>query len=459
MKKFLGAVLSVLLLTVSIAVAAEDGGLEIGLDYRFRADSLAGTVHDYTQFTGANMANPLDPANYAPTKGYDVKNDTIFMNRFGINLKANPVEDVTMKARLVMYKVSGHQSADPALGSFFADRYGNTNDGTVSHIPQDSVMRADYAYATVSNIFGAPVWFSVGRRPSTGGVPSNIRQNQEKMGTAGIPSLMVNYAFDGMTLGYAPDIEALPGSYIKICYGRGFETGFQPENAATLRDTDFVGVNAALYDSEKLHVEVQWQKGMNIFDAPSDGNVTANLGDINWIGGVVMGKVANLNLFAAGAMSDTDPNGATTFGGMAALMDNPMDGVQSRQGWAGYVGARYDVASTGTKIGVEYNHGSRYWISMVPAEDDLWTSKLGTRGDVYEVYIIQSLNRKPIAKKGEAFLRLGYQLYSFDYTGSNNWLGEPTKIADLSTTNPMTAQMMPPLEKAQDIYLTFDVRF
>ena len=37
---------------------------------------------------------------------------------------------------------------------------------------------------------------------------------------------------------------------------------------------------------------------------------------------------------------------------------------------------------------------------MVPAEDDIWTSKLGTRGDVYEIYLIQSLNRKAIAKEG-----------------------------------------------------------
>ncbi len=185
MKKVLLVVLSMLLLTAGMAFAAEDGGLEIGLDYRFRVDSLKGTVHDFMQAT----ANPLAPN---PTPGFTVKNDTVFMNRFGVNLKANPLEDVTMKARLVMYKVSGHQTSDPVMGTFFADRFSATNDGTVSHVPQDSVLRVDYAYATVSNIFGAPAWFSVGRRPSTGGIPSNIRQNNEKMGTAGIPSLMVN---------------------------------------------------------------------------------------------------------------------------------------------------------------------------------------------------------------------------------------------------------------------------
>lgn len=462
MKKSILAVLFLVLLTAGAVPASEDGGLEIGLDYRFRIDSLKGTVADYLQF------NPADPLNPIPTNGYDVKNDTIFMNRFGMNLKANPVEDVTMKARLVMYKISGHQSADPALGMFFADRYGATNDGTVSHVPQDSVMRVDYAYATVSNIFNAPAWFSVGRRPSTGGIPSNIRQNTEKMGTAGIPSLMVNYAFDGMTLGYAPDIAALPGAYAKVCYGRGFDSGFQVDapGAPTLRDTDFVGVNVAAYDTEKLHVELQWQKGTNIFDAPSDGGVNANLGDISWIGAVVTGKVSNLNWFVTAATSKTDPSGqfmmldldndGTPETPMAGLMYNATEPKVSRTGNAVYVGGRYDIASTGTKIGAEYNRGSKNWISMVPAEDDLWTGKLGTRGSVYEVYIIQSLNRKAIAKKGEAFVRLGYQLYQFEYTGSNNWIGAPAKIDDLATTAP---QMMPPVEKAQDIYLTFDVKF
>lgn len=449
MKKMLVMMMILSLAGAGMAMAAEDGGLEIGLDYRFRIDSLKGTVHDYIQADGT-------PAGDA-TPGYTVKNDTIFMNRFGINLKTIPLENVSMKARFVMYKIAGHQSADPALGTFFADRYGATNDGTVSHVPEDSVLRADYAYATVSNIMDQPLWFSVGRRPSTGGIPSNIRQNSEKMGTAGIPSLMVNYAFDGMTVGYAPDIEALPGAYAKICYGRGFDSGFQIKGAATPKDTDFYGLNAALYDTEKLHVEVQYQIGMNIFDAPSDAGVSANLGDISWIGAVVTGKVANLNLFATAATSKTDANGNAS--GMGPGLLNDMPSTENHTGYAAYVGGRYDIASTGTKIGAEYNHGSKNWISMVPAEDDLWTGKLGTRGDVYEVYIIQSLNRKAIAPKGEAFVRLGYQLYKFDYTNSNNWVGGSHKISDLNLTNLMLQQGLAPVEKAQDIYLTFDVRF
>ncbi len=453
MKKVLLAVMAILLLASSIVSAADDTSwLQIGGDYRFRFDSLKGTVHDYVQAdpTGAN------PAGF-PTSSYTVKNDSLLLNRFGLNLRADALEGVAVKARLVMYKVWGQETSNAALDNAFADRFGGTNDGTVSHVPQDNTLRVDYAYATVSNIFGAPAWFSVGRRPSAGGVPGNIRQNQEKTGTAGIPNILVDYAFDGTTLGYAPDIEALPGFYTKLCYGRGFDTGFQ-KPGDSLNNTDFYGINMGVVDTETAHIELQYQKGSNIFDKPSDTPPTKNLGDIDWIGGVVMRKLGDLNLFVAAAQSKTDPNGQLS-GGMAGLLFNAGSPAESRTGYAVYLGGRYDIESSGTKIGAEYNQGSKYWIGMVPAGDDIWTSKLGTRGSVYEVYLIQELKRKPISKKGKAFVRIGYQYYKFDYTGSNNWVGAPAKISDLSTSNPMTQQMLAPLEDAKDIYLTFDVQF
>jgi hypothetical protein len=451
MKKVLLAVLSMLLLTAGIAAAADDTSwLQIGGDYRFRYDNLKGTVPDY-------IDSGMRPGSTAgPTAGYTVKNDSLLLNRFGLNLRAEALEDVTVKARFVMYKIWGQETPNAALGNFFADRFGGANDGTVGHIPQDNTLRVDYAYATVSNVFDAPVWVSVGRRPSTGGIPGNIRQNVEKIGTAGIPNILVDYAFDGATIGYAPDIEALPGFYVKLCYGRGFETGFQGPNVS-LTNTDFLGLNAAVIDTDTTHVEVQYQKGMNIFDMPSDAPPTTNLGDISWVGGVVTSKLGDLNLFLSAAQSKTDPNGNTTMGGLAGLLNNGSS-KESHTGYAMYLGGRYDIKSSGTKIGAEYNKGSENWIGMVPAGDDIWTSKLGTRGSVYEVYVIQELNRKAISKKGKAFVRLGYQYYKFDYTGSNNWVGAPVKISDL-TASPMNAQYFVPLKDAKDLYLTFDVQF
>ncbi len=427
--------------------------LEIGGDYRFRMDNLRGETHDALVSVGG-----------VPTgvRGKDLANDSLMTNRFGLNFKARATEDVMVKARLLMYKVWGWEKADPVTGSngFFADKE-SIFDANIGHTPQDNTLRVDQAYATWSNIGGAPVWFSVGRRPSTGGIPTNIRQNLEKTGTAGVPGFLVDWAFDGGTIGYAPDIAALPGAYAKICYGKGFDSGLRPNSG--LKDTNMFGINVVPYDTDNLQIQLQWNRAFSIFARAETLSNNTNLGDVDQYGAIVMGKLDNvgpgdLNLFLSGAISKTHPNN-NTFGGAYGLLWDTYEGRKSRTGNVVYLGGRYDIKSSGTKIGAEYNHGSKNWLAFTPASDDMWTTKLGTRGDVYEVYLIQELKLKPISKRGKAFFRVGYQYYDFDYTGSQNWVGAPYKISDLTLTGPGNPQFFAPMKKAQDIYLTFDVLF
>lgn len=456
--------------------------LTIGGDYRFRVDSLRGEVPDFFNFMdpafqawlGGGMVGP------APlTPGFKVKNDVLYTNRFGLNLKAKATRNVTVSARLVMFKTFGSQDDAAVSGlhtaggiqPFFADRVG-VFDGTEGHLPADGKIVVDYAYATWTNILDQPIWFSVGRRPSTGGIPSHLRQNNEKPGNAGIPAILVDYAFDGMTLGYAPDIEALPGAYAKVCYGRGFENGFTTTSGNGLHDTDMIGVSVVPYDTDRLYVDLQWNRGMNIFDFPvinsntifGNTKPTTDLGDIDWYGITALSTLKNigpgtLNVFASGAVSATHPN-SNLSNGMAGLLFSPsIEGKESKTGGAFYVGGRYDFNKSRTKLGLEYNHGSKNWIAFAPAADDIWTSKLGTRGNVYEAYLIQEFRYEPISSYlSKTFIRLGYQYYDFQYTGSNNWVGSPLKISDLAT-NPGFAQMLIPMKNAQDIYATLEVKF
>jgi hypothetical protein len=465
--RLISFIVLVSLLLLPALVLAEENWLEIGGDYRFRYDSLRGTVHEYWQVIPSSMGGGA-----MLMQEYDVKNDSLLTNRFGLNLRAKALEDVTVKARLLMYKVWGHETEGPVQGLYFADRAMGVFDGSIGHVPQSANLIVDYAYATWSNIADAPVWFSVGRRPSTGGVPTNLRQNVEKTGSAGVPGFLIDYAFDGMTIGIAPDIEALPGAYAKLCYGKGYDSGFKTDLPGdnTPKDVNMLGINVVPYDTDNLHIELQWNRAFDIFDAMPDSGVNENLGDIDQYGALVMGKVLdNLNLFIAGALSKTHPNDnllimdldgdGTPEGGAGLLYDMPPFGEKkSHTGNLIYLGARYDIPTTGTKIGAEYNRGSKYWVAFAPAGDDIWTSKLGTRGSVYEVYVIQELKNKPISKRGKAFFRLGYQFYDFEYTGSNSWIGAPKKIDDLAKS-PMNAQIFPPIDKAHDIYLTFDVQF
>jgi hypothetical protein len=468
MKKFLLYVAIVLLLTAGMAAAADESWLNIGADYRFRYDILAGDMHEHVGLdqTGALVAVPAA----------NIKNDSVWLDRLGLDLKADATEDLAVKIRLMMYKSGGHQTMQPVQDSFFADRAAGPFDGTIGHVPSSGTLKVDQAYATLGNIGGMPFWVSAGRRPSTGGVPTNIRQNLEKEGTAGVPGNMIDYAFDGASAGYAPDIDMLPGSYAKLCYGKGYDSGFT-STANTLKDTDFLGLNVVPYDSDKLHIDLQVQKGYHLTDRPSvypgPPNTNQqpinpdnppippsdNVGNIGWWGGVVTGKVSGFNLFASLAQSKTEPT-LHNVGGYGLLWDTFHQGTNKKHvGTSIYVGARYDIESTGTKIGAEYNQGSQYWVGMVPAADDLWTSKLGTRGTVYEFYVIQELNNEPLMELAKSFFRLGYQYYEFDYTGSNNWMGAPVKISELNQTNPLNVQFLKPLENASDIYLTWDVLF
>ena len=503
--------------------------LTIGGDYRFRFDNLRGETKGFVDANGtftnaanqlqaAFFANPTGPGNAAMLSGlmnfgntmkstnslaganaflgqastqamlgglgnfaaqvpaYKPKNDSLYTNRLGIDLHAKATENVTVNVRLVAYKTFGAQD-DAAVtngGSapFFADRVG-VFDGTIGHVPSSSLLDVDRAYATWSNIADQPIWISVGRRPSTNGAPSNIRLNNERPGNGGTPALLVDYAFDGMTLGWAPDIEALPGAYAKVCYGRGFESGFDKPANNSVTDTDMLGIAVIPIDTDPLRVWLQWNRGMNIFDFPVMTNTyfgntgpSVDLGNIDWYGAGAMSTLKNigpgrLNFFGDAGMSVTHPNsnvsGNAGFQGLLTGQFLNPEAPSDKTGWAAYLGARYDYEPSKTKFGVEYNHGSKNWITFAPAADDIWTSKLGTRGDVYEAYLIQELNLKPISSYlSKAFFRLGYQYYSFDYTGSNNWVGAPVKIADIKPTDMM---LLTPLKNAQDLYLTFEVKF
>lgn len=438
------------------------------------APQFAGMIN---QVAGLVAANPLaTPQTNVGIPAQKVKNDTMYTNRFGLNLHAKATEDVTVNARLLMYKVTGSQDESAITGSgtgpFFGDRVG-VFDGVVGHVPSDSKLAVDQVFATWKNIADQPIWLSVGRRPSTGGVPSGLKQNRPRPGNGGTPASVIDFAFDGGTIGIAPEFDALPGAYAKFCFGRGFDSGIADKNAPHLRDTDFAGVAIIPYDTDPLRIDFQWARGFNMFDFPVMNNTAFGdtapsvvLGDVDWYELGALSTLKNvgpgtLNLFGSVAMNVTHPNNNVSanagFQGLLTGQFFQPEAPTEKTGWLAWVGARYDVTATGTKIGAEYNHGSKNWFGMVPAADDLWTSKVGTRGNVYEGYIIQELPLKPISSYfSKAFFRAGYQYYDFEYTGSNNWVGAPVKISSIKPTDMM---LLTPLKEAHDFYVTFEVLF
>ena len=235
--------------------------LTIGGDYRFRIDSLRGEVRHTSSSIPRPPQSPAgggvqgeercplhQPVRPGPQgEGHEERHGDV---------PAADVQGVRQQRhgrdhRNVSPTGSGRSTArrgtSPATGNSRWTRCSRTLEPTV----------LDY-----------PVWFSVGRRPSTGGIPSHLPQNTPKPGVGGIPALLVDYAFDGMTLGWAPDIEALPGAYAKVCYGRGFENGITRTSGNGLHDTDLLGVSVVPYDTDPLFVDLQWNHEYNIFDSP-----------------------------------------------------------------------------------------------------------------------------------------------------------------------------------------------
>jgi hypothetical protein len=431
------------------------------------AQAFLGTPQNRGMLQGLGAFAAFVPA-------YKPENDTLYTNRLRLDLNAKAAQDVSVTARLAMYKTFGAQDDDAVVNSgaapFFADRVG-VFDGTLGHVPSNSLLAVDRVYGTWSNIGGRDMWFSVGRRPTTSGASSNLKLNEPRPGNGGVPSLLIDYAFDGMTLGYAPDIDGLPGAYGKLCYGRGFESGFRQTPANSIADTDMLGISVIPIDTDKLRVWTQWNRGFHIFDAPKMsgtyfGNTAprSDLGDIDWFGLGAMSTIknvgpGNLNVFADAAISITHPNNnvSAAFGFQGLLTGGFLspEAPSRKTGNAIAVGVRYDLPSR-TKVGFEFNRGSKNWITFAPAADDMWTAKAGVRGNVYEAYVIQELAAKPISSfNSKAFFKLGAQYYDFKYTGSNNWVGAPVRISDMNGQFSALA----PLKKAWDVYGTFEVKF
>ncbi|MCP4046620.1 MAG: DUF3373 domain-containing protein, partial [Gammaproteobacteria bacterium] len=163
------------------------------IEHDYRADDwdLAARF----KFSGDFRAR-LDNYNADTVFGNELSNDTLWTNRLRLNIAVKATENMEFKGRLAMYKAWGMQSA-------FSDDSGTmwpVFDGNTTRTPSDSSLYVDRAMINWNNIGGQPVWFSIGRRPTTDGPPAQLRMGTDKrMAT---PVNYMDWPFDGLTLGY-----------------------------------------------------------------------------------------------------------------------------------------------------------------------------------------------------------------------------------------------------------------
>ncbi len=369
--------------------------------------------------------------------GGDLNNDTAFTNRFRLNMRVGVTENVEFKGRLAMYKSWGETNL---IGSYF-DEDSPAFDGNSTRTPGDNALRVDRAFLNFNNIGGAPVWFSIGRRPTTDGNPANLRMNlAERSGTP----LTMDYAFDGISMGYAYNWGGDIGTgRVRVCYGRGFEDGLRAEdgtffNPEGIDDTDFAGVSWDILHKDDRFIYAQSFIAANMPGFDQFGPTMDNNGNIYLTNAIYMDKIVGLNYFVAGGWSRTDPNANGLLGS-----------TEDKDGYHAYAGIRYDIDPAGLKLGAEWNYGSKNWIGFTPGHDDLYSSKIAARGNVYEVYGIYELPMgEAISKYADTFMRLGYQRYEYNYDGTNGWLAEPNDVNDFVA-----------IESADQVYLTLEATF
>ena len=456
------------------------------LDEKSEAWDLAARFKFYGDFRArmdyysANGADFMSPINGQTVSGPSFGNDTMFTNRFRLNMRVRATENVEFKGRLAMYKVWGMESyARDDMNAWWPQFDGNT-----TRTPSDNALRVDRAFVNWNNIGGAPVWFSIGRRPTTDGPPAQLRLGvDQRMAT---PFLAMDYPFDGISLGYANSWgnDAMGNGRVRFCYGRGFENGLQWDEASywngnnvwPLDDTDFMGVSWDVMKKGDRFLNIQSFAVVNMFAYPDfqdyyieslqeQALTNYTEGNIYHTSAVYQDKINNLNYFLAAGWSVTDPSGKGMFNDWASMMAGLTGpNTDSENGYSIYAGIRYDMPDIGLKLGLEYNWGSEYWIAFTPGHDDMYLSKLATRGQVAEIYMIYDLpTGEAISKYAKTFMRLGYQHYWYDYTGVD-WLTKPydtdnaAEMTAAYTISGMTGSTYP-LESADQVYLTFDVYF
>ncbi len=394
-------------------------------------------------------------------EGYDYKNDIMFTNRLRLNMNAKVAENVDFQGRMTMYKPWGDSSGVQV----FNGMSNSLNiDGSSARYPNSDILRVERAYFNWRNIADTSFYLSFGRRPSAGGPPMHLRDDEMRAGTP--LGTLIDFAFDGITAGFTP----YDGGTFRLCYGMGYESGFgSAENLVAeenrLKDAHFFGFNWDMYNKDGITVQSTVARAFDVTDGFNglvvlqDNPVTgdpigapivmrftpsANLGDIDLYGILMSYSNDSFDLFASYNLMKSHPEDVTTpFGG---LFTDPFGTPEEQTGKMGYIGARYKFSNKKTKLGVEYNEGSEYWFNFSNGADDIFAPKTATRGTVVEVYLTHRIARKFICK-------LDFMQYDYDYSGSGWHLGAPKAL----DANPILGY--PTWDKARVLSLSTMVRF
>ena len=342
---------------------------------------------------GVDFRNAVDVLDYKNNDtGETASNNSLLTSRLYLTMAAAPMEGLIFKGKLAIYSTWGAHLYDESAG--FKDWSGSSK-------ASDTVMRVKEAYFVYSTEVGEqPISLSIGRRPSSNGFLANYRENEPEPGSplAHVVNMEVNAAMVKLNWD-----RFVTGAYTKFVYGRAhtgdtngvYSVGEKPwgpyaETDSDNDDVDFFLALGDAYNDGQYQIMYQWAHIFNTkgqqYNDPTTKKDAAGEADLFSVGLKIDGIGNEINDF----LDET-----TVFISGAYSNYNAKDGYQllgsenggSQDGTSVWVGAIFpDMITDSGRLGIEYNHGSKYWTPMTWAEDTAIGSKIAVRGDAYEAY-------------------------------------------------------------------------
>ncbi|WP_281951713.1 DUF3373 family protein [Nitrosophilus kaiyonis] len=449
-----------------------------------------------------------DVIGYKYTNGKTDYNQ-ILTNRLWLGMAYAPKDNIVFKGLLSYYKAYGQMTNTFGANFNYFDWIVNETPNPNGEL---RVKEAYWLYFGDNFLGADIPWTaSFGRRPATDGLLASYREDQKPKSPLGhiintefdgasfkfnlenvtdVPGMYFKLCMGrGMTNANIRYASITPG----FVYGSANTSradlaisgsGSEYTKVDDFKSTDLAGFIFVPYDDGQYSVHTTafkaWElpgivfsgymdlNGNNQHDPnePSAGNFE-QVGDMygaaisllaQGIGDGINDFLDDTNAFISFAWSKTDPKSDKQMLGMYVDTDgdnNPdtllgADFGESKSGTSIYVGTNFplDVIMDGARMGLEYNHGSRYWRSFTYAEDTLAGSKLAARGDAYEAWITKELIGKTLTAQ------LRYTYINYKYTGSNGFFangGTPIKVEDAEDMGMTT------VDKASD--LRFYIRY
>jgi hypothetical protein len=247
------------------------------------SDINKNTSNDNIKFD-VDFRTSVDMLNYETNNGREYKNDGLLSNRLWLNMGYAPTNDMVFKGQLAYNKAFGNSAINPDSPNGYMQRgFGfDTFDWVSSETLNDDKVRVREAYwLWMPKVGDLSFTASVGRRPSTNGYLSNLREDDKK---AKSPlGHVINMEFDGASAGVTAN-NILPGFMFKLCLGRGLTNAKSWANEAdttmvsgmgatspnyiddsrAMDTVDMAGFIFVPYDDGQYAVKTTWYRGKNV---------------------------------------------------------------------------------------------------------------------------------------------------------------------------------------------------